>query len=398
LFGKERIMPVHTSKNNKNRVIIAVTNDLVSDNRVNKVALTLLKIGFDVTLAGRKLPNSLPILNRKYKTQRFHLPFRNGPLFYASYNIRLFFYLLLQKVDVIVSNDLDTLAACYLAAKLKKKKLVYDSHEYFTQVPELIGRPRIQNIWEVIERNIVPKLENCITVCKSIADIYTEKYGVPFHVVRNIPAKRVISPPTINGTIPIPTDLPIILYQGAVNIGRGIEEAILSMHAMDNARLVIIGDGDLWKECNELVIREKLTSKVILTGRIPMEKLPQITPKATIGLSVEKDMGLNYRYALPNKLFDYIHAGVPVLSSSLPEIRLIMDTYEIGMTIEEVTPKNIAHALKFMLANNEMLETWKSNCVKASEDLCWEKEEKVLMGIYTPLLKKNSPRKMQGHT
>lgn len=366
----------------KKRLVLAVTNDLVTDNRVHKVAKTLQQMGFDVTLAGRELPDSQAITDRSYSIRRFSLLFNTGPLFYANYNIRLFFYLIIKNFDVVVANDLDSLLGCFVATQLTKKPLVYDSHEYFTELPELTERPFIKKQWERLERMIVPRLKYCYTVCQSIADIYNTKYDTHFKVVRNIPEKKSYSKTDIQFFPPFPTDLPVIIYQGAVNMGRGIEEAVLAMHTIENARLVIVGDGDLLSECKELVASEKLNHKIVFTGRINIEELKKITPFATIGLTVEKNMGLNYYFALPNKLFDYIHSEVPVLATNLPEIKRVVETFGVGIIINEITPGEIASGIRQMLASPDQMKEWKMNCTKAKDDLCWENEEKILIQIF----------------
>ncbi|MFA9389801.1 MAG: glycosyltransferase [Prolixibacteraceae bacterium] len=369
----------------KKTLALTVTNDLVTDNRVHKIAGTLKDMGYDVCLIGRILDNSPELAHRAYTTHRFNLWFNQGPLFYADYNIRLFFYLLIKNFDVVVANDLDTLLACFVHTEITKKPLVYDSHEYFTEVPELVNRPWVQRQWEKIEEGIVPKLKHCYTVCQSIADIYQQKYGTNFKVVRNLPHLKV-APTTDNYQPPFPIDLPVILYQGAVNVGRGIQEAILAMHQISDARLVIIGDGDEMEEIQKLVKTEKLDDKVVITGRIPLETLHNITPFASIGLSVEKDIGLNYRYALPNKLFDYIQSEVPVLASQLPEIKAVVEGNKVGMTITATTPEQIAQGVNRMLSAPHLMQEWKENCKIASTELCWEKEEKILHSIYQPFL------------
>ena len=141
------------------KIIISVTNDLTTDQRVHKVCISLQKMGFEILLVGRKLQNSLP-LDRNYQTHRIQLLFNKGFLFYAEYNLRLFFYLLFKKKEIVLANDLDTLLPNYLVSKLQKKKLVYDSHELFTEVPELINRPKTQKIWLKIEQKILPKLKS----------------------------------------------------------------------------------------------------------------------------------------------------------------------------------------------------------------------------------------------
>ena len=224
------------------RVIIAVTNDLSGDQRIHKVAVSLIGLGYEPVLAGRLLPES-SVLTRIYKCKRFRIPARKGPLFYILFNIRLFFYLLFSRAGLFLANDLDTLPAVFLAGFIRRKKVVYDSHEYCTEVPELVGRPRVKSVWEFIEKLIFPHLKWVYTVNRSIANIYAVKYGVQVGVIRNVPfAQRPI--PVI-GVLPQGfTDGPVIMYQGAVNVGRGLEEVIRAMPMMPDCRFLIAGDGD----------------------------------------------------------------------------------------------------------------------------------------------------------
>ena len=369
---------MNTIKNIK--IIVSVTNDLVADNRVHKVCTTLQNMGFDVLLIGRKLPASLEVAKRDYQTKHFNLLFKTGVLFYAEYNFRLFIFLLFAKFDVVLANDLDSLTANFLASKIKKKPLVYDSHEYFTEVPELINRPKTQRIWEWLEQKMVPKIKYAYTVCDSIANIYNKKYGTDFKVVRNIPNAIKNQVAKNNNTTKI------ILYQGAVNIGRGLEQAILSMNFIDNAKLIIAGDGDIKLQLENLVEKENLQKRVEFTGRLPIEELTKLTPQADLGLSIEEDLGLNYRFAQPNKLFDYIQAQVPVLVANLPEMAEIVSQYKIGEITTTLKPGQLAEKIKEALFNIEKREIWQKNLKIAAKELTWEKEEEVLVEIYSQFI------------
>ncbi|MFW6259496.1 MAG: glycosyltransferase [Tangfeifania sp.] len=370
-------------KRAKKRIIVSVTNDLVSDNRVHKVCTSLVKMGFDVLLAGRKLPGSLALEERTYQTKRFRLFFKKGPLFYACFNFRLFLFLLFAKFDVLLSNDLDTLPANYLASKLKSKPLVYDSHEYFTEVPELVNRRRVQKIWEWLEKQMLPKLKYAYTVCDSIAEVYRQKYGTPFRVVRNFPMANQSKP-----TLPLKPEKneKTVLYQGAINVHRGLEQAILAMKYLNNVRFVIAGDGDIRVQLEKLVQQENLESKVEFLGRLPISELAKITPNADLGLSIEEDVGLNYRFALPNKLFDYIQAEVPVLVTNLPEMAAVVNRYRIGEITGSLEPEKLAAKINRALFDEAKRQKWKDNLKVAAGELTWENEEKRLMEIYEPFL------------
>lgn len=361
----------------KQKIIISVTNDLVTDQRVNRICCSFLDLNYEVLLVGRKLKNSLPV-DRKYRIKRFNLWFNKGFLFYANYNVRLFFFLLFSKSTLLWSNDLDTLTANYLVSKLKGIKLIYDSHEYFTEVPELVNRPKIQKIWLTIEQWIFPKLKNVVTVSQQIADEYKSKYGVNITVIRNLPIKLKeyyeVKDIKIAGK-------KIILYQGWINVNRGLEPLIEAMQHVESTHLYIIGDGDIFDKIVQQVLDLNLQDKITLLGKIPFEFLPHYTHQADLGVSLEENVGLNYKYALPNKLFDYINAGVPVLTSDLPEMKKIVSTYKVGETISNITPNAIAKKINDLLNDNNRLAIYAANCLEAKEELCWGNEQQKLYAL-----------------
>jgi len=365
------------------RIILTVTNDLTGDQRIHKVAMSLLKSGYTPVLAGRRLRGSQP-LSRPYPCVRFRLPVRKGPLFYALFNIRLFCFLSFCRADRFLANDLDTLPAVFLAGRLRGKPVIYDSHEYFTEVPELVGRPGTKRIWEAIESRIFPKLKRIYTVNESIAAIYREKYGVEIGVIRNLPPEHRSEP--LKGFLPDSfSGHPLILYQGAVNIGRGLEQMIRAMNFLPDLRLVIVGDGDIKRDLSNLVRELTFEDRVWFAGRIPFENLAWYTGQATLGISLEQDIGLNYRYALPNKLFDYMQAGLPVLASDLPEIRRVVMEADFGMLINRFNPEYLADVIGGMIQDRIRMEQWHQNALKACPHYTWESQESTLLSLVSGL-------------
>lgn len=363
--------------------IVTVSNDLATDNRVSKTCNVLIESGYTVLLVGRNRKNSLPLKPQNYGCKRLNLLFDKGALFYAELNIRLFFFLLFSKVDLIFANDLDTLPSAFLSHKFKRRsKIVYDSHELFTEAPELEGR-FVKKIWERIEKMIFPKLNHIITVNDSIAEIFEEKYKKPIIVIRNVSEKFNWNELKTKSELGIPEDKNLIIVQGSgLNIDRGLEEAILAMQYTENAVLLIVGDGDVIPNAKEMVKAQQLESKVLFFGKRPYKELMQFTRHATIGLALDKPKSLNYRYALPNKLFDYIQANTAVICSNLIEIEKIVEKYDIGISIETISPEAIAETINGLLENKEKLLAFQENCKKAAEVENWENEKvklKVLL-------------------
>ncbi len=361
--------------------IVSVINDLVTDQRVNKTCNVLRELGFEVLLVGRVKRDSMPLPNRNYRMHRMKLLFEKGPLFYAEYNIRLLLFLLTHKADLLFSNDLDTLLPNFLVSKFRHSNLVYDSHEYFTETPELINRKFVQGVWKSIERWIFPKLKDVITVNESIANLFHDLYGNKVAVVRNIPpvpAEQIQAEPKYS----IPAGKPIVLLQGSgINIHRGAEELVQAMQFVEVAQLVIVGGGDVIEILKKMAIDLKQENKIIFIPKVPFEELRYYTSKATLGVSLDKGTNINYRFMLPNKLFEYIHAGIPVLVSPMVEMKKIVDKYEVGETIENHHPKDIAGHISKMITDKIKLNYYRENCKTAAAELNWDIEKQVLIKV-----------------
>lgn len=366
----------------KKVIAVLVSNDLVTDQRVSKMCDSLVQRGYTPVLIGRLLPESLPMNNRNYSCIRLKLWFRSGPLFYANLNVVLFFKLLFLKCSGIHANDLDTLLPAFLVSRIRNKNLVYDTHEYFTGVPELLKRPVVRKVWKSIESFIFPKLKNTITVNDSIANLYFNDYRIKPTVIRNIPAKQELFKVS-RRELNLPENKFLIILQGSgINVDRGGEEAVEMMQFLEDAILIIAGSGDVLPQLRENVDRLKLENKVIFKDKMPYQELMKHTAVCDLGLTLDKDTNINYRFSLPNKLFDYIHAGIPTLASNLPEVKRIIETYQIGIISPDHNAKNLAEIINQLMDDPIKQNEFKSNCTLAAKELSWENEAKSLSEFY----------------
>jgi glycosyltransferase involved in cell wall biosynthesis len=362
-------------------VVVSVINDLATDQRVQRTCSVLKECGYEVLLIGRQLKNSPPIDHLPYKTKRIRLLFVKGPLFYFFFNLRLFGILLFAKCDLLFSNDLDTLWPNYVVSRIKGIPLIYDSHEIFCEVPELKNSPLKKSLWEKLERYIVPKLNYCITVNKSIAGYFSEKYKTHFSVVRNIPQPTASFKLKSRADLDLPMNKKIAIFQGAgINIHRGAEELVEAMQYTPNVYLLIVGGGDVFPIIKQLTSQFNLEKKIRILDKLPKEELLHYTFNADLGISIDKDTNLNYRFSLPNKLFDYIQAGLPVMASPLPEIKYIITRYDIGDFIDTHAPEHIGQKMEEMLSSPHY-KTWKQNTRMAADGNTWETEKLKLIDL-----------------
>ena len=368
------------------RILVSVNNDLVLDQRVRKVCDTLRSEGYDILLIGRKHSDSKPLI-RDYKTIRMPMLFSKGFLFFAEFNIKLFFTLLFSKKGILLANDLDTLLPNYIISKLFGKKIVYDSHELFTEIPELIDRPKIQKVWLRIEQYIFPKLKNVITVNSIISDIYTDKYKVPVHVIRNISPKLDVFQIDKKLAKQVKGNNKMLILQGSgINIDRGAEEAVEMMQYLEGIILVIIGGGNVFSKLKKIIKDLQLENKVKILGKKPYEELLKYTQIADLGLSLDKGTNLNYEYSLPNKVFDYIQCQIPLFVSNRRIVEKLVKDNQIGAVFTEHNPKKMAGLVQNALSDEKQIALWKKNLKKAATIYHWENESEKLKKIYKEIL------------
>lgn len=368
----------------KVRIAMAVTNDLVTDRRVDRHCRTLMEAGCEVLLIGRQLPESTEV-ERPYATHRMVLRHRRGPLFYAEFNLALVRYLRSQEVDVVWANDSDTLPGCWLAAHRKHSRLVMDAHELFPELPEVIGRPLVRLAWKIINRFFMPQCDALLTVCGSFAEYYKQHLGVEMTVVRNVQSTSGAGKPKAETP-----EKPVLLYQGAVNVGRGVDWAIDALEWLPDCLLKIAGNGDLIAEMQAYAAQKPWADRIEFLGRLPHEELDRLTPQADVGLLMLEHMGLSYNLTLPNRVGDFVAAGVPMVVSDMPETVAVVRYYDIGEVIDRLHGADgKAQARALAEAVKRLLERWgrldaaerEARFAAARKDLNWDNEKKKLLNI-----------------
>ncbi len=358
------------------RICFTVTNDLVHDQRMIRICSSLSEAGYKVVLVGRQLKGSAELAQTPYDQHRIRCTFNKGFLFYTEFNLRLFCWLLSQKTDVICAIDLDTILPCYLLSRVKKIPRVFDAHELFCEMKEVVRRPLVKWVWTAIEKYCIPRFENGYTVSSMIADHYHKTYGVRYALVRNMPVDQHISPASQRGRF--------ILYQGAVNEGRCFEQLIPAMKWV-KMPLYIYGDGNFMEQVRDLIRTNGLEDRVFLKGKLRPVDLPALTRTAFIGISLFDGSVMHNRYSLANRFFDFIQAGVPQICSQFPAYRELNDQFGVALMIEEHSSVNIAASLNKLVENEFLHEEIVKNCQLAARVLNWQQEVGSLLDFYKKL-------------
>lgn len=359
------------------KIVFAVTTDLNYDQRMQRICTSLAQHEYQVLLIGRRWPCSRPLIPQVYRQYRLSCFFTKGKLFYLEYNLRLFAFLLFRSFDAYGAIDLDTAFPFFIKAKISGKPFIYDAHEYFPEVPEVARRAYIKKIWTWLEQFIVSRTCFAYTVNYSLAALFKHKYRVPFAVIRNC---TWLEPESV--AVPIPSEK-FLLYQGAVNEGRGLETLLRAMPAVD-MKLVICGKGDRLDYLRHLSRELNISHKVDFKGYLLPDELKLLTRQAFLGINLLEDQGMSYYYSLGNKFFDYLHAGIPQLIVNFPEYQRLNETYGVGQVVA-LTPEAITAAINHFVQRPEYYTQLVQNCRRARLELNWQNEEKKLLAFYRNL-------------
>src|SRR5574343_937613 len=356
------------------RIHFTVTNELSYDQRMIRICTSLAQNGYSVCLVGRHKKGAPPLLPRPFQQKRLRVWFGKGKLFYIEYNIRLFFFLLFQRTDIIAAIDLDTIMRVWLVSFLRRKERLYDAHELFCEMQEIVSRPAIYSIWKKIERLTVPAFKKGYTVNQPIADAFKEMYGVSYAVIRNLPVLLPLDESPLSAQ-------PYFLYQGAVNEGRSFETLIPAMKKV-RYPLWICGDGNFMNQARQLVKEHQLEDKVLFLGMVTPEKLPAITRSAFAGITLFSPEGKSNYYSLANRFFDYVQAGIPQLCVNYPVYAELNNFAHVAVLTNDIDPDTLSAKLNQLIDDPIAYRAIRENCLKARLVWNWQEEEKKLLEYY----------------
>ncbi len=357
----------------KNHILFISTSYAEYDRRMQRIIQTLIHAGYKVSWIARSKDfhveidqlNYIPISTRA----------KSGFMFYAQFNIKAQKLALQSDAGIISAVDLDTIMAGSWALR-EGRRLVFDSHEYFTEVPELKGRNLVKNYWGRLGRKYIPRARKAYTVNHSLARILEQLYRRKFEVVRNVPFAEVKT--KANSYSAKKT----ISYVGVLNIGRGLHQILDAMVELSpEYHLQLIGDGDITQHLKARVQELKLEDRVHFLGYVAPEKINALLAASWCGINLLDSTSLNYYYSLANKYFDYIHAGCPQICMSFPEYKFLNTQYETAVLVDNLEPQSIQRAIE-KLGRTNTYKAIQEECEKAREEYTWEKEEEQLLSIY----------------
>jgi glycosyltransferase involved in cell wall biosynthesis len=302
-------------------------------------------------------------------------------LFYFKFSCILFWKILITKADFIFAEDIYTLPFAVIIGKLKRAKVIYDSREVYTHLAGLNKRKNLQGILSRIEKIFIKGVYKIVTTGELDSQYIEKEYNIENTIViRNLPPyTKIENPFDFRKHYHLSREIKILLYQGVILHGRGLKSIFDLLNDLDNCVLIIIGGGEYSEYYMKLSVEKNLGKKVFFFGKITQSELLNYTAGADIGLSVIENLSLSYYYALPNKMFEYILTGVPVLASNFPQMKAVIDNYKVGLYIDPENLQEIKETLNLLLNDDVFRNKLKKNCLDVASELNWEKEiEKLL--------------------
>lgn len=292
--------------------------------------------------------------------------------------------------DVYHSNDLNTLPQGIVCSKiLKRRYLIYDSHEVQS------SRTGYGKSAYYIEKFLIKFIDKMIMTNRTRAEYVKKLYDIELPcIVHNYPFytedDSIVNKYDMYTMLDIPKDKPILLYQGGIQEGRGLDKIVEAIDKFHDGIVVFIGDGKLKPEIIKMVEDRHLQEKVRFLNKVPVDELKYYTANAYLGFQVLNNVCFNHYSASSNKLFEYMMSKVPIVACNFPEIKRVVQEEQVGIVVDSHDPNEIARAVNELLENKELHEMFKNNCTMARKKYNWDNEKEKFIRIYDDLLYKKN--------
>ena len=364
--------------------------DLRFDFRVFREADTLKAAGYEVVLVVSDFGSRLPSVWDDFELHRIPLDRARSLRFsYPLFWHRAAGIAAGIDAEVYHAHDLDALLPAARAAGKRKARLMYDSHELFVEQSSLVDRPRIRAFWRWLERRLIRRVDLVLTVSPAIAESLQETYNLPQRpvLVRNLPPFREpVGGEGLRQALGlVGDDEPLVLYQGGFLTGNGLPEQIAAMRQIGEGRLALLGSGPMEESLRRQVTAWGLEDRVRFLAPVPFSQLHAFTCGADLGLCVIKPTGNSFRWSMPNKLFEYLMAGLPVVAGDTPEIRRVIEETGTGALVDPEDPEAIAAAIRGLLKDEPLRRRMGEAARQSAEKYCWEREAPRLLEAYEQL-------------
>jgi glycosyltransferase involved in cell wall biosynthesis len=369
-------------------ILAGFATDFRTEQRLYRQVRSLCRAGRTVAVAGFCEPGRAPVLSHWDCGEIIPLPVRRkgvpGFLFFLVFMAKLLWTALKIRPPLYLACDLPALIPFALASLLAGGEVIYDSREIFTELPDIHRAPLKKRLCGLLERFSIRRARIAITVCEADGAVLRGKYpGVRSVVIRNLPLFSLCRKSNaLRERLGLPDDEPLVLFQGTFLRSGGVRELVLAASGLDRGRIVLIGDGPERENILPLIKNTGKDQRVIWLPPVPFSDLHPLSCSADIGVFPAKPDGLNLINALPNKIFEYAMAGLPVISTDLPEIRKMNDQYHFALLVTEITPENLSTAIKALIAEPALAQRLAENGLKMARELCWENEEKKFLALF----------------